>query len=284
MEFHSLPTSIYKSPCLEKLDALNWSGGFCIDFEGRYLGVRTNEAAILQQLAGLAQQQGTLIDGRPCESLLSFKLGKQSQRKGVKHFHLLYSLHHLLKKSLEVDEILSIFSEALKLAAIKLKDQFIHIDESRLFAWRANERLISVEGPADECRTIVSALRPHLEPERSSFTSIGPEGKTLFAPWDLKWRGRIIHQPLPLTDLVMLTADERPLSRAQIILRLFEMSSGKIAHKQRIAFLSQALEKTQLYSLPIGDLTTLPQRFLDLLGLEAIPDKVSLPDPDHSLA
>lgn len=184
-----------------------------------------------------------------------------------------------MKKSLQLEELFPVAEELIELASYRLGDRLIHIDDSRLFSWRADERMISVVGPAQECGVVVSGLRAYLEPERSTFTSIGQDGKVLFAPWDLDWKGRTVHLPQLLTDIVVLTEQDGPLSRAGAVLRLFELSSGKIPSEERVAFLSRALEGVNIHSLAIGNPASLAQRFSDLLGLNVEAREMHRPQP-----
>lgn len=270
LDFSKLPKALDSSVCLEKLDKLKWCFGFCINLDGRLLGVRTDDPAVGQQLVILAQAHGEIVEAAEgCDALLSVKVAPASNRRGVRHFNILYSLHIVVKKSLDLETVFQTFSEALELVSLKLRDQMVHIDESRLFVWQDTERTISVVGPSLPCSLIVNGLRPHLEPERSSLTSFLDDGRVLFAPWDLEWRGRVIHHPRALTDIVLLTDAPIGLSRAQIILGLYKLTSGRIPHHQRIQFLTKALEKVQFHTLQVGELETLPQRFCEHLGLEA---------------
>lgn len=269
LDFSRLPNAVDRSVCLDKLDKLKWCFGFCLNFNGQLLGIRTDNVEVGHKLVELSRGYGELVESAEgCETLLSIKVAPASTRRGVRHFNVLYALHIVVKRSLELDDIFSIFREALDLVSLKLEDRMVHIDDSRLFVWQSNERTISVVGPSLPCSLVVNGLRKYLEPERSSLTSFLDDGRVLFAPWDPDWRGKLIHQPRPLTDVVLLTDAPITLSRAQIILGLYKLTTGRISHDQRIPFLSKALEKVQLHTLQVGEFETLPQRFADLLGLE----------------
>jgi len=215
----------------------------------------------------IAQGFGPIVEAQPSDSLVSLKRGGTSSRKGTRHFNLFYSNHVALHRTLDLDECLTLFGEFMEVASITMSDDVLHVDASRLFAWEADHRLISVVGPDDASRLVVAGLRPYLMPERTSFTSFCGNDKVAFCPLADKWRGRIIHKPLPLTDLVFLVPPGTQLSRSQAILRLFELSSGKIPVSDRLNFLSNSLRGVRFHNLEIGELLELPQQFSDLLGL-----------------
>ena len=266
-----VPRADFESQCLTKLDALGWDYGFSVEFEGRRVGVRCDCQEVLNKLLSVAKVYGSIVDEEICESLISVKKARESTRRGVRHYNILYYNHNVQLKSFEMDEIFALFEELMKRVAVVLTDHFVHIDDSRLFAWEADDRLISVVGPDTPCRAVVRGLRPFMMPERTTYTSIAEDGTVPFSPWDLRWRGRLVQPPTPLTDLVFLLEEgQKPLGKGEAVLRLYELSSGKLPAEKRISALSSALQKIRVHSLPIGDHYTLAQRFADALGLDVV--------------
>lgn len=271
-----LPRANFESSCLKKLDSLDWKFGFCVDFDGSLLGVRCDCEETGEKLLSVAQEHGSITDGAICDSLISVKKAAPSKRRGVRHRNILYSNHVPLKKSFELDDVFVVYQDFLKLAAITMTDHLVHIDASRPFAWEADDRLISVVGPNSACRIVVGGLRPHLMPETTSFTSISANGTHPFAPLDRNWRGRTIHQPLPITDLVFLLEDgQSPVSQGEAVLRLYELSSGKLPAESRISVLASALKRIRIHSVLIEDKRSLAQRFSDIVGLGATARELS---------
>ena len=264
----TIPHADWDSPCLKKLDALDWIFGFCVDFDNRFLGVRCDCEEAGKQLRCVAQEFGKIVQGGPCESLISVRTAKPSKRRGVRHFNVLYSNHDAITKSFDLDDILLVFQDMLKLGAVTLTDRLVHIQGSRLFAWEADDRLISIVGPEKAALAAVVALRPFLMPARTSYTALAENGSVPFGPWDLNWRGRLIHQPLPLTDLVfLLEPSQGPVGKGEAVLRLYELSSGKLLPAERMRVLVQALNSVRIHSVPIEDSKDLGQRVSDALGL-----------------
>lgn len=274
-----IPRADWSSSCLEKLDALDWKFGFCVNFDGSLLGVRCDCEETGEKLLAMAQAYGPIVDGAVCESLVSVKRAAQPKRRGVRHHNIFYSNHIPLKKAFEINDIFTVFQDFLKLAAVTMTDHLVHIDDSRLFAWETDGRMISVIGPNSLCRLVVAALRPHIMPETSSFTSIAENGTVPFAPLDQNWMGRVVHQPLPLADMVFLLEDgQAPVGKGEAVLRLYELSTGKLPAEKRISVLANALKHIRVHSVPIGDRRSLGQRVADALSLgvtaRELPDQL----------
>lgn len=267
----TIPRANFESPCLAKLDRLKWVAGFGVAFADGVLGVRSDCPSVGERLVGIAQRFGSIVDTDSCDSLISLKTGAASQRRGLKHYNLLYSNHVVMLRTLDLDDCLQLFEEMVEVASVAMSDRLVHIDDSRLFAWEADDRIFSLIGPDDACRAIVAGLRAHLMPERTSFTTFCGQDRVVFAPLDDKWRGRRIQKPLTLSGLIFLQPSGTPLSRSQAILRLFELSSGPMPPADRIGFLSQELQNVPFYNLEIGELAEMPQRFVELLHLGVAP-------------
>lgn len=267
MPERSIPKANFESPCLEKLDRLKWVMGFCVGFSDGVLGVRCDCPQIGLKLLEIAQRFGTVVDSVTCDSLISLKTGAGSQRRGLRHYNLLYSNHVVMLRTMNLDDCLKLFDDLVEVASITMSERLVHVDDSRLFGWEADDRVFSLVGPDDACRAIVAGLRPYLMPERTSFTTFCGQNLVVFSPLDDKWRGRLIQKPLPLSGLIFLDQPGKTLPRSQAILRLFELSSGPMAPSERIGFLSQGLQHVPFYTLEIGELAEMPQRFANLLDL-----------------
>lgn len=240
-------------------------------FADGVLGVRSDSPSVGERLVDIAQRFGPIVDSTLCDSLISLKTGTTSQRRGLKLYNLLYSNHVVMLRTLNLNDCLQLFEEMIEVASIAMSDRLVHIDDSRPFAWEADDRLFSLVGPDEACRAVVAGLRPYLMPERTSFTTFCGQDRVVFSPLDDNWRGRRIQRPRPLSALVFLEPPGKPLTRSQAILRLFELSSGPMPPAERIGFLSRGLQNVPFYKLEIGELAEMPQRFVELLDLGVSP-------------
>ena len=101
---------------MRKIDRLGWADGFVVSPFGARIGVRTNRADYLPKLLSLAEGRSFDFESDPeCDLLLSVLFGKDSKRKGVSNFHLVYYGSTLVSKDLQLEDAMASASDTLDL-------------------------------------------------------------------------------------------------------------------------------------------------------------------------
>jgi len=107
-----LPINKQRTPCAEKNDKLGWTHGCSLHFQGFTIGIRTNREGTLERLKGLLPPALKIVETREVDVLLSFLCAKDSQRRGVQHYNLVYDGWNRIARTRDVDEALKVFSAA----------------------------------------------------------------------------------------------------------------------------------------------------------------------------
>lgn len=99
-----VPINKSRTACAEKNDKLGWTAGFSIEIDGLVVGVRSNSSEILPTLRSYFPVWAQSVAQREVEVLFSLLVGRASQHKGVKHYHLLYKGWSRLARTFELEE------------------------------------------------------------------------------------------------------------------------------------------------------------------------------------
>lgn len=113
---------------MEKIDRLGWTAGISFTAYGRRIGIRVNDAAVLEQLPDYLPPGWEPIDEAEVEGLYSLRVGGQSGRKGTRNFNLLYLGAALLARTEKLADALNRLESHLQLlvAANSTEGLFIH--------------------------------------------------------------------------------------------------------------------------------------------------------------
>ena len=112
---------------MAKIDRLGWTAGLSFTAYGTRFGVRTNDASVLEQA-----QQYLPLGWEPSNSdivdmVYSLKVGKQSQRKGTRHYNLLYAGAGLMSRSMALDELYVELESNLQLLTAYLAEGYLFV-------------------------------------------------------------------------------------------------------------------------------------------------------------
>jgi hypothetical protein len=115
-------------PCWERLDKLGWTTGLAFDAYGVRLGVRVNDASVLERIAKLLPPGWKALDSPLVEGLYSLKVAEPSLNKCVKRYHVLYQGVGRIARTLDLDEALEILESDLhtQVAAQSKTRLFVH--------------------------------------------------------------------------------------------------------------------------------------------------------------
>ena len=108
-----VPISAPRTSCAVKNDSLGWADGFAVTIDGVSVGIRSNDSDFLPELRQLLPDWSEHSDARRVDVLLSFLKGRQSDRKGVRHYHVVYSHWTRIVRVMELEYAKSAFATSL---------------------------------------------------------------------------------------------------------------------------------------------------------------------------
>lgn len=152
----NVPMNRQRTPCADKNDKLGWKAGFSVRLEGLTLGVRSNSPELLPALREIFPPQAQDDEAREVDVLLSFLEGKETGRKGVKNYHLVYDAWNRVARTMDFDEAMEALRASLEWNWHTHSKEKIYFDADVL-TWQ--DRAVLVVGEKDERVAFVDTLR-----------------------------------------------------------------------------------------------------------------------------
>lgn len=140
MSSGQVPHLKYSSRRMKRIDLLGWTEGIAFTVYGARIGVRSNDAASLQELSAHFPAHWRRSKGAVVDWLYSLRVGKVS-RKGVSPVHLLYSNVERLTQSDDYELLVKSFENdvEVKVALAARRKLFVH---AGVVGWRGRAILI----------------------------------------------------------------------------------------------------------------------------------------------
>jgi hypothetical protein len=115
------------SPCMAKLDRVGWAAGTCIDAYGARIGIRVNQAAVLERLPALLPPGWKPLGAPRVDELHSLVLGGGTRTR-ARAFNLVYWGIARRARTLDLEEALAVLEADLRLnvAAAATRRVFVH--------------------------------------------------------------------------------------------------------------------------------------------------------------
>ncbi len=153
-----VPINNLRTPCADRNDKLGWTDGFAISLDGISLGIRSNDPEILNDLKDLMPKGGVPWPQRKVDILLSFLKAKESDRKGVRHYHVVYQDWDRVARTFELDDALNIFARSAQLAKLQNSIQKVYF-AGDLLDWEG--RRLVIAGPLEAREQLKPTLVEH---------------------------------------------------------------------------------------------------------------------------
>jgi hypothetical protein len=124
----NLPHLKQMTPCMAKMDRLGWVAGFSFTAYGVRIGVRVNDAQMLDRVAEHMPPEWKRSDALVVDRLYSLRTGRASTRPNVRTFHLLYSNLYRAARTMDLDEVYETFESDLQLYLAEMAHRrvFVH--------------------------------------------------------------------------------------------------------------------------------------------------------------
>lgn len=130
-----IPVMKQRPSCADKNDALGWTSGFSIDFQGLKLGVRTNENSLLERLRSFVPREASPTDQADVDILLSLLVGEESRRRGIRNLHIVYDAWVRQVRTQDLEEALSVVKSTLRLRLATFTTQSLFVSAT-LMSWK----------------------------------------------------------------------------------------------------------------------------------------------------
>ena len=131
------------TPCMGNLEKLYWIDAFAVTGYGVRVGVRVNDAALIERLRSRLPPGAKISAMGAVDRMLSVIQAPPSERRGVTNYHLLYADHALVGRSHRLAAVLDNYDTHLRVAMAELSRRklFVH---AGVVAWK--DRAILLPG------------------------------------------------------------------------------------------------------------------------------------------
>ena len=127
--------------CMGNLEKLYWIDAFAVTGYGVRVGVRVNDAALIERLRSRLPPGAKISPMGTVDRMLSVIQAPPSERRGVKNYHLVYSDHVVVGRSHRLDAVLDNYDTHLRMAMAELSRRklFVH---AGVVAWKGRAILL----------------------------------------------------------------------------------------------------------------------------------------------
>jgi hypothetical protein len=153
-----IPESKWQSPCMAKLDRLEWTGGFSFTLHGARVGVRANQPEALATLVEHLPQGWKPANHKVVEQLYSLKVGGPGIRPNIRQFHLLYGNSRKLARTMNLEEVFAAFQKDLRHSVALLAKQKVFICAG-VVGWRGRAILVVGKKQSGKTRLVEALLK-----------------------------------------------------------------------------------------------------------------------------
>jgi hypothetical protein len=130
---------------MDELDRLGWAAGISFKSYGVRLGIRVNDASVLDRLVDLLPHGSEPISSPVVDGLYSVILTPQRSNARVRHFHFLYENSDRLERTLQVDAIFRTLESSMKMIVALWAHRRIFI-HAGVVGWRGRAILVPGRG------------------------------------------------------------------------------------------------------------------------------------------
>jgi hypothetical protein len=269
---------------MEKLDRLGWVAGFALKSYGVRVGVRSNDASVMERVCEFLPAGWEQINTPIVERVYSILVGGVGPRGNARRFSSLYGDHERIARSTKLDDVFDRFESDLRLFVAELARHrvFVH---AGVVGWKGNAIVIpgrSYSGKSTLVAALVRAGATYYSDEYAVFDSKGrvhPFAK----PLEIRAEGEFTQsrvsiselggksgtKPLPV-GLVLMTGYKRgakwrprKLSPGKGVLEmLFNTVSARKSPENALSTLRQVTSKAEVLKGSRGDTTTIVNALL----------------------
>lgn len=174
-------------PCWKRLDRIGWTEGLAFESHGAKLGIRTNDPAVWDRLAGLLPPGSVPASSPVVEGLYSLKVAAPA-RAGVRPYHLLYQGIAQLARTRDLEEALEVLESDLhSQVATRAQDSlFVH---AGVAGWRGQAIVIPGRSFSGKTSLIAALVAAGAEYFSDEYAVLDASGLVHAYPKPLSLRG-----------------------------------------------------------------------------------------------
>lgn len=162
------PTEARQSPCLAKLDRLDWGFGFNFECYGARFGVRSNDADLLDRIRQRLPPGARPDPGRKIvDVLVSARRAPAPSRPGLRGYHLLYLSITRVERSEDLDQIVAAFDQQIHLLVANFARRYVFV-HAGCVAWHGRAIVVpgrTLSGKSTLVHALVAAGAAYLSDE-----------------------------------------------------------------------------------------------------------------------
>ncbi len=150
-----VPINRRRTSCAKKNDALGWKDGFSLSLEGVTFGIRSNTPELLPLLKTTFPQHAKDVTVKEVDVLLSFLQGGETDRPGVKNYHIVYDAWNRVARSMNFDEAMEAFKLGILTNIRERSTERTYLNAS-VVLW--HDHAIVVAGESTQRTELIQAL------------------------------------------------------------------------------------------------------------------------------
>ena len=175
IELMAIPYLANPSPCMQKLDRLKWTDGFCFSAYGARVGVRVSDNSVLPAVKGVLPPGIQFVESPEVEGLVSFQVGGPGSDPRQKRFHLVYAEVDRIGRTHDLDEALHAVESSIQLFVSFYSPErvFVH---AGCVAWKGRAILLPGRSFAGKSTLVAALLRAGAEYYSDEFAVLDDRG------------------------------------------------------------------------------------------------------------
>jgi hypothetical protein len=178
---------------MDKLDRLDWAAGVAVRAFGVSVGIRSTDAAVLEELAQRLPFGSVRTDAEPADWLYSVVRGRE-RRGGVKQFNLLYLDAARIVRSLDFADVPETLRSSARLLVAEFSREEIFVHAGSV-VWKGRAIVIpgrTESGKSTLVKAFLDAGAGYLSDE---FALLGRSGRVRAFPESMSLNGQSIDVP-----------------------------------------------------------------------------------------
>jgi hypothetical protein len=177
-DFSDPPTlrRMWQTPCFEKLDALEWPYGFSVVCFGVRIGVRSNDADLLDKLHSMLPADARASRSKVVDHYFSAILGGREEGSRIRKMHLLYGNHDLVFRHRDLDPMFPAFESGFRLAVAALAPRRIFV-HAGVVGWKGRAILIPGQSLAGKTTLVAELVRAGATYLSDEFAVLDSQGR-----------------------------------------------------------------------------------------------------------
>lgn len=282
---------------MKKLNRLGWTAGFSFTAYGTRFGIRTNDSSVLEQIPNYLPL-GWQPDPSPeVDILYSLRVGGPGQRKGVRHYHLVYAGASQLVRTTELDKALKSFEAHIQLLAAYLAEGYLFV-HAGVVGWQGEAIVIPGRSFSGKTSLVAALVKAGATYYSDEFTLLDRQGRVHPYPVPLSIRdeagknarkhpveqlgGQAGQTPLPVGLIVVTNYQAgarwqpRTLSPGRAMLALMDNTVAARKNPEfSLPILQQVAARAKAVKSRRGEAAEVAESLLRCLVGEGIPSPVS---------